>query len=89
MPTFAEQGIALQFAAYRGFAVPAGTARAVLRRLLAALKAVVVDPEFAAQAQAQGYVPRFIGQAAWEPMLRRTLAELGERWLEGSLDRAA
>ena len=80
VPTFAEQGIALHFAAYRGFAVPAGTDRAVLAPLLAALKAVAVDPEFAAQAQAQGFIPRFIGQAAWEPMLRRTLAELGERW---------
>jgi tripartite-type tricarboxylate transporter receptor subunit TctC len=80
VPTFAEQGIALHFAAYRGFAVPASTDRGVLSPLLAALKAVVVDPEFEAQAQAQGYIPRFIDQAAWEPMLRQTLAELGERW---------
>jgi tripartite-type tricarboxylate transporter receptor subunit TctC len=80
VPTFAEQGIPLQAAAYRGFAVPAGTDHAVLLSLLAALRAVVEDPEFAAQAQAQGAIPRFIGQPAWEPMLRRMLVELGERW---------
>jgi len=80
VPTFQEQGIPLQFASHRGFAVPAGTDPALLRPLVTALKAVVVDPEFAAQAQAQGYLPRFIGQTAWDPMLRRTIAELGERW---------
>ncbi|MFC7476966.1 tripartite tricarboxylate transporter substrate-binding protein [Dankookia sp. GCM10030260] len=81
VPTFAEQGIPLQSAAYRGFAVPAGTGQAALAPLLAALEAVVVDPEFVDQSQARGSVPRFIGQRAWEPMLRRTLAELGERWV--------
>ena len=80
VPTFAEQGIALQFAAHRGLAMPAGTDRGVMVSLMAALQAVVADPEFAAQAQAEGYVPRFIGQADWEPMLRRMLAELGDRW---------
>ncbi|TDH64332.1 hypothetical protein E2C06_03070 [Dankookia rubra] len=78
--TFTEQGIPLQIAAYRGFAVPAGIDPAVVLPLVAALKAVVVDPEYAAQAHAQGIIPRFIGQAAWEPMLRRMLAELGARW---------
>ncbi|WP_431269837.1 tripartite tricarboxylate transporter substrate-binding protein [Dankookia sp. P2] len=82
VPTFAEQGIPLQLAAHRGLAVPAGIDGAVLSPLVAALKAVVVDPDFAAQAQAEGFVPRFIGQAAWEPMLRRMLAELGERWTQ-------
>ncbi|MDO9706741.1 tripartite tricarboxylate transporter substrate-binding protein [Paracraurococcus lichenis] len=80
VPTFLEQGIPLRLAAHRGFAVPAGTEAAPLQPLLQALRAVVADPEFAAQAQAQGYIPRFIGPTAWEPMLRRRLAELSERW---------
>jgi tripartite-type tricarboxylate transporter receptor subunit TctC len=81
VPTFAEQGLPLHLAAYRGFAVPVGTPPAVLAPLVKALRAAVADPEFAAQAQAQGYLPRFIGPAAWEPMLRQTLTELGERWV--------
>jgi len=78
--TFTEQGIPLRFAAHRGFAVPAGTEASMLAPLLQGLRAVVADPEFAAQAQAQGYVPRFIGPNAWGPMLRRTLAELRSQW---------
>ncbi|MCB4824731.1 tripartite tricarboxylate transporter substrate-binding protein [Roseicella aerolata] len=81
VPSFAEQGIPLRLAAHRGFAVPAGTPPAILAPLVKALRAAVADPEFAAQAQAQGYLPRFIGPAAWEPMLRRTLAELEARWV--------
>lgn len=80
VPTFTEQGIPLQLAAHRGFAVPAGSDPASLASLLAALKAVVVDPEYAAQAWSQGMIPRFIGQPAWLPMLRRLQTELGERW---------
>lgn len=79
VPTFAEQGIALRSAAHRGFAVARGADPAPL---LAALQAVVTDPEFAAQGQAQGYVPRFIGQAAWAPMLRQTITELADRWVK-------
>ncbi|MFL5332358.1 MAG: tripartite tricarboxylate transporter substrate-binding protein [Geminicoccaceae bacterium] len=81
VPTFAEQGIGLRLIAHRGFAVPAGTDPVLLAPLLAALRAAVADPEFAAQAQAQGYVPHFIGPSSWGPMLRKTLAELGQRWL--------
>lgn len=80
LPTFAEQGIPLSISAHRGFAVPAATDPERLGPILAALRDAVADPEFAAQAEAQGYVPRFIGPASWAPMLRRTLRELQERW---------
>jgi tripartite-type tricarboxylate transporter receptor subunit TctC len=80
VPTLQEQGIPLVLMAHRGFAVPRGVPPARLAPLTVALRAAVADPEFAAQAQAQGYVPRFLGQRSWEPMLRRTTAELVARW---------
>ena len=81
VPTFTEQGMPLRLPAHRGFAVPAGCDAATLQPLVLALKAAVADPEFADQAQAQGYAPNFIGQTSWEPLLRRTLADLGDQWI--------
>ncbi|MDN3563363.1 tripartite tricarboxylate transporter substrate-binding protein, partial [Paeniroseomonas aquatica] len=80
VPTLAEQGIPLALVARRGFAAPAGVPPALLEPLLRALQAAVTDPEFAAQSEARGYVPAFLGQAAWAPPLRRLASELSRRW---------
>ena len=80
VPTLAEQGIPLALVARRGFAAPVGVPPALLEPLLRALQAAVADPEFAAQSEARGYVPAFLGQAAWAPPLRRLASELSRRW---------
>lgn len=82
VPTFAEEGIPLALAAHRGFVLPAGARATLLQSLDGALRAAVADPEFADQAEAQGFVPRFLGHPAWAPELRRATASLGRRWLE-------
>ncbi|RYJ02719.1 MAG: hypothetical protein EON47_06585, partial [Acetobacteraceae bacterium] len=81
VPTLTEQGLPLVLVARRGFAVPAGVAPALLEPLLRAMRAAVADPEFAAQAEAKGYVPRFLGPAAWAPEVRRLSGELAARWV--------
>ena len=80
VPTLAEQGVPLVLVARRGFAVPAGVPPALLEPLLRAMRAAVADPEFAAQATARGYVPRFLGPTAWAPEVRRLTGELAARW---------
>ena len=79
--TLQEQGIPLLLVAHRGFALPPGGPPARLAALGEALRAAVADPEFVAQAQALGYVPRFLGQGSWEPMLRRVTQALVARWI--------
>ncbi len=80
VPTLAEQGIPLVARGHRGFAVPAGEPAERVALLTRALRAAVADPEFTDQAEAQGYVPAFLGPADWAPMLRRSRTELAERW---------
>jgi tripartite-type tricarboxylate transporter receptor subunit TctC len=79
--TLREQGVALSAIAHRGFVVPAGLEAARLAPLLRALQAAVEDPEFTAQAEADGYEARFIGPTEWEPQRRRMTVELAERWV--------
>jgi tripartite-type tricarboxylate transporter receptor subunit TctC len=81
VPTLQEQGIPLVLQGYRGFAVPVGMPAARLAALAEALRAAVADPEFTDQAEAHGHVPRFLGPAIWEPMLRKARAELTARWI--------
>jgi tripartite-type tricarboxylate transporter receptor subunit TctC len=80
VPTLAEQGIPLVARGHRGFAVPAGEPADGVALLTQALRAAVADPEFTDRADAQGYVPAFLGPAAWAGMLRRSRTELAERW---------
>jgi tripartite-type tricarboxylate transporter receptor subunit TctC len=82
LPTLREQGIDLVASAQRGFALPPGVGDAERDALLAGLEAVVADPDFVAQAAAQGQTARFLGPAAWVRLLSRVDAELRRRWQE-------
>ncbi len=80
VPTLAELGIALVASARRGFVLPASTPAAEARTLADALRAAVADPEYVAQAEALGTLPRFGDEADWTARVRRDLAVLGQRW---------
>lgn len=80
VPGFAEQGVRLHLASHRGVALPRGVPAPALTALQAALRAAVADPEFVAQATANGYAPRYLPQAEWAPELRRLTGELLRRW---------
>ncbi len=80
VPTLGEQGVPLALVARRGFTAPAGVPAALLEPLLGALQAAVADPEFAAQAEAQGFVPQFLTEVTWTPQLRKVTGELAARW---------
>jgi tripartite-type tricarboxylate transporter receptor subunit TctC len=82
VPTLAEGGIPLELATQRGFILPAGCPPAVLEALGGALRSVVADPEFADQAEAQGFVPRHVGPDPWDADQRRATASLELRWME-------
>ncbi|MDB5373172.1 MAG: hypothetical protein JWP04_1814 [Belnapia sp.] len=80
VPTLREQGIPLVLTAHRGFVLPAGVPPERTEPLVRALRAATGDPEFAAQAEDQGYVPSFLGPTLWTPLLRRSATELANRW---------
>ncbi len=80
VPTFREQGLDLLHSTHRGFAVPAGTEAAALQPLVTALRDAVLDPEFAALAEASGNLPRFGDAAEWAVLLRQSVANLAGQW---------
>jgi tripartite-type tricarboxylate transporter receptor subunit TctC len=80
VPSFAEHDLALRIASHRGIALPQGVAERVRESLANALRAAVADPEFAEQAAAIGYTPRFLAHHEWAPTMRRLAAELQRRW---------
>jgi tripartite-type tricarboxylate transporter receptor subunit TctC len=80
LPTLREQGIPVQVAAYRGFALPAGTPAAPRDALASALQAVVTDSEFLAAAESEGYLPRYLPAARWEALVRAKLRDLTAQW---------
>ena len=79
-PTLSEVGLRLAARASRGFALPGGTPLAAVNALAQALRAVVLDPEFVAQADAFGYRPDFQGPEAWMGQVRATATDLAARW---------
>lgn len=79
-PTLRELGLPLASRACRGFALPGGTPVAAINTLARALRAVVQDPEFIAQADAFGYRPDFQGPDEWMGQVRATAVDLESRW---------
>ncbi|MBW8268647.1 tripartite tricarboxylate transporter substrate-binding protein [Caldovatus aquaticus] len=81
VPTFAEAGLPpLRLANHRGLAAPRGTPEERLAALAAALGALVADPEFVAQAEADGYEPRLLPNARWAAAIAELTATLRRRW---------
>ena len=83
IPTLRELGLRLAGRACRGFALPGGTPLSKVYPLAAALRSVVMDPEFIAQADAFGYRPDFQGPDEWMGQVRATAIELASRWDSG------
>lgn len=79
-PTLWEGGLRLAGRACRGFALPGGTPIGAVNNLAQALRAVVQDPEFVAQADAFGYRPEFQGPDAWMGQVRAVSVDLAARW---------
>ncbi|MCK8784482.1 tripartite tricarboxylate transporter substrate-binding protein [Roseomonas sp. NAR14] len=78
--TFKEQGVRFAFLAQRGVVAPPGLPDGMRGTLVAALQSVVGDPEFAAQADDNGFVPHFMPGAEWRGSMRQSLEELRARW---------
>ena len=79
-PAMREIGLRLAARACRGFALPGGTPLPAVNALAQALRAVVQDPEFVAQADAFGYRPDFQGPDEWMGQVRATAVDLSARW---------
>lgn len=79
-PTLAELSLPVVLASRRGIVAPRGAATAAVA---AALAAAVVDPEFVAQADEQGWVPYWLDAAGWAQERGRQAAGLAPgapRW---------
>lgn len=79
-PTLRELGVRMAGRACRGFALPGGTPITAVNSLAQALRAVVEDPEFIAQADAFGYSADFQGPEQWMGQVRATAYDLAARW---------
>ncbi len=60
VPTFEEQGFKLYNSANRGYAVPAGTPKAIVDKLSAAMKKVMESPEHMKQVEDMGLTLRYL-----------------------------
>jgi tripartite-type tricarboxylate transporter receptor subunit TctC len=80
LATLREQGIDLVASAQRGFALPPGIPDSARDDLLRGLEALVRDPDFIAEAAAQGQTARFLGPAPWLRLLARVDLDLRRRW---------
>jgi tripartite-type tricarboxylate transporter receptor subunit TctC len=80
LPTLREAGVDLVATAQRGFATPSVAAPAWRATALAALEAVVADPDFEAQCAGLGQTARLYPPDVWTRLLGRVDAELRSRW---------
>jgi tripartite-type tricarboxylate transporter receptor subunit TctC len=79
VPTAREQGIDVALDAWRGIAVPRGTAREVIGMLEKAIRATVESPEFAQASEKLGVRPAFLPAAQFAELIAQedaTLARL-------------
>ncbi|WP_426955963.1 tripartite tricarboxylate transporter substrate binding protein [Muricoccus radiodurans] len=69
VPTFREQGFDVIQGSMRGVGAPAGVPAPILERLAEALRRIVENPEFRAQAAQQALPLRYLGPAAFRAEL--------------------
>ncbi|GKS75321.1 tripartite tricarboxylate transporter substrate binding protein [Acidovorax sp. SUPP950] len=82
VPTFKEQGIAIELASLRGLAAPKGLPEAIRKKLVDAIATIAADPAFKQQAEAM-YAPlRYLGPAAYAAELEATEANFRKLWAE-------
>ncbi len=80
VPGFAELNLPTPLPTWRGFILPRGTPAEMSGKLQRSLLAAVGDPEFAEQAAAAGFEPRFIPGHAWNEQLSHLRRRLTRRW---------
>jgi tripartite-type tricarboxylate transporter receptor subunit TctC len=82
VPTFKEQGFAIELSSLRGMAAPRGLPPEIRERLVKAIEKSVADPEFQAKA-VQYYSPlRYLPPAEFEAVLRASDAEFRQLFKE-------
>ncbi len=82
VPTFREQGFEVAGGSMRGIAAPAGTPREIVRRLAAAVREVLDDPEFRRAAEAQALPLRYLGPEEMTAELTAMQAQYRRLWQE-------
>lgn len=78
VPTFAEQGYAIDLAGWNGIMTPAGTPRAVVERLSAEMVKAVQSPEGREQMLKMGLLPTGTTPTAFAEIVRADTARWGE-----------
>jgi tripartite-type tricarboxylate transporter receptor subunit TctC len=77
-PTLAELGQPVRLTGRLGLAMPRATGVEDGPRLLAALTAIVADPEFAAQTDEQGYSAKLLRRDLWVSECRELLRDIAD-----------
>jgi tripartite-type tricarboxylate transporter receptor subunit TctC len=80
----ADAGLALSMSILRGLAAPSGLPEPVSRRLLDALQGIVADPEYRAEADANGFQVAWIEGPAWGASARAERDALAPLWPTGA-----
>ncbi|MGQ0511216.1 MAG: Bug family tripartite tricarboxylate transporter substrate binding protein [Betaproteobacteria bacterium] len=78
VPTFAEQGYAIDLAGWNGIMAPAGTPRAIIERLSAEIVKAVQSPEGREQMLKMGLLPTGTSPAAFAEVVRADTVRWGE-----------
>ncbi len=79
-PSLGDAGLPLSSPILRGLAAPAALPDALAETIRAAMRAVRDDPEYGAQADANGFAPVWIDGADWMQRAIREQTELADLW---------
>ncbi|MBN9562518.1 MAG: tripartite tricarboxylate transporter substrate binding protein [Alphaproteobacteria bacterium] len=80
LPSLHDIGLPVSMTIRRGLAAPAGLARGAEDGFVAAMRAVVADPEFAAQADQSGFVVDWLDGPDWTALARQEQNGLTALW---------
>ncbi len=80
MPPLRESGLELSSHIRRGLAAPAGLPDGVAAGLAAALEEITADPEFQAEADANGFIAAWFDGGRWSSQARTERRDLAELW---------
>jgi tripartite-type tricarboxylate transporter receptor subunit TctC len=80
MPPLRESGLRLSAAIRRGLAAPIAVPEALAAGLAGALRELADDPEFQAEADANGFIAVWLDDARWTEQARLEQVGLGQLW---------
>ncbi len=80
MPPLRDSGLQFSASIRRGLAAPAAIPDGIAESLAAALREVVADPEFHAEAEADGFVATWLDGAGWTAQAVAERADLARLW---------